>query len=168
MWFKRKSEKTSNLFKFLTYNLFLPLIIPFSILIIINIINEDTINIITGTTILQSLSLFLIVSFFTNIGFWSFDKKEVYEHPQKENYVAASLILGVFSVFLFISSTMELKINYFWSLMIVSILLLICALIFYYHNPLILHSNTTLEKEKGIETDISLEKKILASKEVSK
>ena len=149
-------------------NLFLPLIIPFSILVIINIINEDTINIITGTTILQSLSLFLIVSFFTNIGFWSFDKKEVYEHPQKENYVAASLILGVFSVFLFISSTMKLKINYFWILMAISIIFLICALIFYYNNPLILHSNTKVDKEKGIKTDISLEKKILDSKEVNK
>ena len=136
MWSKIKSEKRSNLFKFLTYNLFLPLIMPFVILIMINIINEDSINFITGITILQSLSLFLIVSFFTNIGFWSFNKKEVYEHPQKGNFVAASLILGVFSVFLFISSTMKLKTNYFWILMSVSILLLICALLFYYNNPL--------------------------------
>lgn len=168
MWFKIKSEKMGNLFKFFTYNLFLPLLIPFLILMIINILNEDTINISTGITILQSLSLFLIVSFFTNIGFWSFDKKEVYEHPQKENYVAASLILGVFSVFLFISSTMELKINYFFILMSISILLLICALTFYYHNPLILHSNMTLEKEKGVKKDISLEEKILTPKGVKK
>lgn len=157
-------SKSSNLFKFLAYNLFLPLIVPFLILIVINIINENSISFITGTTILQSLSLFLIVSFFTNIGFWSSNRGEVSEHPQKENYIAGSLVLGIFSVFLFISSTMKLKIIYFWSLMGTSILFLIIILFFYYHNPLILHSNVILDKEKGIEKDMSIEKKILIPK----
>lgn len=159
-------KDNANLFRFLTYNLFLPLVIPFIILIGINVITENVINLGTGLTILQSLSLFLIVSFFTNIGFWSYKSKETTEYPHKENYVAASLILGVLSVFLFISSTLDLSQNHFVVLLVIALVLLVTSLNFYYKNPLILHSNPKVEKEKGAKKDEFLGGNILKKLEV--
>lgn len=145
---KMKQTIFSNKVKFITYNLLLPLVLPLLILIGINTLQResrlDLLNI-----IFQSISLFTVVNLFTNIGLWSSDK--IYNFSDsaknKETHIAISLVFGLISVFLFVSSIIiDSTSAYLLPYLAISISMLIFSITLYYLNPLIMHSGPDVDQ----------------------
>lgn len=151
-----------NKFKFLTYNFFLPLFIPLLILVGTKLIIGNFELFTVLRFIFQSVSLFLVVAFFTNIGFWTSNQMHSFEEEikNKESFVAISLILGLISVFLFVSSFIVNDSFLVTCFISVAILFLLFALSLYYHNPLIMHSASNVNSSQGKDKDNEIIKNI--------
>lgn len=160
-WLKKISKNInkcfqSDKFKFISYNLLLPLVIPLIILIFSVWINLDIISfdLKLKKSIIQTSSLFLIVTLFTNIGFWSSAKIQTDEAQNKEGDVASSLLLGVISVFLFVSSFMTITNQIAKILIGINLGFLVVSLILLSRNPLAVYSLPRIENGDDITQEL--------------
>lgn len=143
----------SNILKFLVYNFFLPILLPLVIMIFVvySIGSQENIESIWNL-IIQSVYLYLIVSFFTNIGFWSNDQLKANEsdknYRNKESYIALSLVFGVLCVSIYSMSFIITNSIIVYILFLLALLLVFISLFFYYQNPLIIYSSNNEVKDR--------------------